>query len=356
MALMRSDYRLTRAMRRQPVDKVPVWLMRQAGRYLPEYRQLREQAGSFLKLMKTPELAAEVTLQPTRRFDVDAAIQFSDILTIPDAMGLGLNFVMGEGPVFERKIERLNDVKALPSLEPLSAFDYVLQAIRQSRKALADDLPLIGFSGAPWTLAAYMIEGHGSRDGFMKARSACYSDPELVRELTARLAGAVTSYLLAQASAGADVLMIFDTWANVLSQRDFLAYVVAPVTEIVEHLKTDEQARQCPIVYFARGLGQRVSVLSSIGVDCLGLDWTTSMADARNTIGDALALQGNLDPAALYAPEETLRAAARNICQEYGRSPGLIFNLGHGVPPDVRPEQVAALVNEVHRWPVEGAN
>lgn len=352
MVAEHNEFRLMKALRRQPVDKVPVWLMRQAGRYLPEYRRLRQEAGSFMKLMKTPELAADVTVQPTRRFDVDAAIQFSDILTVPDAMGLGLEFLAGEGPIFKKKIERFSDVRALPQLDPLIAFDYVLEGIRQSRAELHDNLPLIGFSGAPWTLAAYMIEGRGSREGFIKARSACYNDPSLVRELIARLADAVANYLLAQSKAGVDVLMIFDSWANVLSKGDFLAYVVAPVTQIVQTLKADEQARKCPIIYFARGLGQHVKALSTMGVDCLGLDWTLSIGDVRRMLNTPLALQGNLDPAALYASEEILRSSVRSICDEYGPNPGLIFNLGHGVFPDTNPERVAALISEVHAWPV----
>lgn len=340
---------LLQALRREPADRRPVWLMRQAGRYLPEYRELRARAGSFLALLKTPELAAEATLQPVNRFDLDAAIQFADILTIPDAMGLGLDFRAGEGPHFHRRIERVEEVAALPVLDPERDLGYVLAAIKASKRELDARLPLIGFAGGPWTLAAYMLEGGAGGGSFSVARAATHADPVLVDRLVSRLGATIVAYLIAQAHAGADVLMLFESWAGLLTPLGFKRYLLDPMAEIIAGIKVDTLARHCPLIIFPRGAAQHLIPLAGLGVDALGLDWTVSLGSARTTVGAKVALQGNLDPAALYAPESRLRAAVRTLCADYGPGPGHVFNLGHGISPDVRPESVAVLVDEVHR-------
>ncbi len=340
---------LIQALRREPADRRPVWLMRQAGRYLPEYRELRSRAGSFLALLKTPELAAEATLQPVNRFDLDAAIQFADILTIPDAMGLGLDFRVGEGPHFRQRIARAGDVSALPVLDPERDLDYVLAAIKASKRELSGRLPLIGFAGGPWTLAAYMLEGGAGGGSFPVARAATHADPVLVDRLVSRLGVAIAAYLTAQAHAGADVLMLFESWAGLLDPPGFRRYLLDPMAEIITGIKADTLARHCPLIVFPRGAAQHLVSLAALDLDALGLDWTVPLGTARTAVGAKVALQGNLDPAALYAPEPRLRAAIRALCAEYGPGPGHIFNLGHGISPDVRPESVAVLVDEVHQ-------
>ncbi|MGH8127181.1 MAG: uroporphyrinogen decarboxylase [Gammaproteobacteria bacterium] len=346
---MSHDHDLVRALRREPVQRRPVWIMRQAGRYLPEYRATRERAGSFLTLMKTPELACEVTLQPLARFDLDAAIIFADILTIPDAMGLGLEFVPGEGPRFRDPIERMAQVRALPLPDPETDLAYVLGTVRAAAHELGGKLPLIGFSGGPWTLAAYMLEGRSGGGEFRHARAAMHSDPALVAALVTRLVPAIVAYLAAQARAGADVLMIFESWAGLLTPTDFERYCQEPLGEIIAGLKADPVARDKPLIVFPKGAGQHAAALAALGSDALGLDWTASLGAVRKATGNRVALQGNLDPTALFAPEVELRAAVRAVIADYGDGPGHVFNLGHGITPDVAPDQLAIVIDEVHR-------
>ena len=346
---MSRRHDLVRALYREPVTRRPVWIMRQAGRYLPEYRATRERAGSFLTLMKTPELACEVTLQPLRRFDLDAAILFADILTIPDAMGLGLEFVAGEGPRFRNPIERMAQVEALPPIDPEADLTYVLDTVRAATRELDGKKPLIGFSGGPWTLAAYMLEGRSGGGEFRRARAALHSDPRLADALIRRLASAVTAYLAAQARAGADALMIFESWAGLLTPDGFERYCRQPLADIVEGLKADPVARDKPLIVFPKGAAQHAAALAEIGAEALGLDWTASLGAVREATGAKVALQGNLDPAALFAPEAELRAAVRAVIADYGDGPGHVFNLGHGITPDVDPGQLAIVIDEVHK-------
>jgi len=346
---MSREHDLVRALYREPVSRRPVWIMRQAGRYLPEYRAIRERAGSFLTLMKTPELACEVTLQPLQRFDLDAAILFADILTIPDAMGLGLEFVAGEGPRFRTPLERRSQVEALPLPDPETDLAYVLDTVRAAAHELAGRKPLIGFSGGPWTLAAYMLEGRSGGGEFRRARAVLHSDPRLVESLTERLVSAVTAYLAAQAHAGADALMIFESWAGLLTPEGFERYCRLPLAEIVKGLKADPVARDKPLIVFPKGAGQHAAALAELGPEALGLDWTASLGAVRKATEGRVALQGNLDPAALFAPEAELRAAVRAVIADYGDGPGHVFNLGHGITPDVDPDQLAIVIDEVHK-------
>ena len=349
---MNRESPLLQALRRETPSRRPVWLMRQAGRYLPEYRATRERAGSFLTLMKTSELAAEVTLQPLRRFDLDAAIIFADILTIPDAMGLGLSFVAGEGPRFEAPLERLADARALPVPDADSDLGYVMGSLRQTAAELAGKVPLIGFAGGPWTLAAYMLEGRSGGGEFRRARAAVHGARDLVDAVIERLVEATVAYLAAQARAGADALMLFESWAGLLTCDGFRRHSLEPLRRIVAGLRADPVARERPVIVFARGAGGHAAELAGIGADALGIDWTASLGGVRTATKDRVALQGNLDPAALYAPEAELRAAVRGVIADYGDGPGHVFNLGHGISPDVDPDRVAALVDEVHRIPV----
>jgi len=339
-----ANDRLLRALRRLPVDATPVWLMRQAGRYLPEYRRVREQAGDFLTLCKTPELACEVSLQPLRRYPLDAAIVFSDILTIPDAMGLGLGFRENEGPFFARPLRDDAQIAALRAPDPAEDLAYVTETVRLVRRELDGRVPLIGFSGSPWTLAAYMVEGRSSRD-FTEIKRLMFDRPECLEQLLAVLADSVTAYLVAQMDAGADCVMIFDTWGGVLSGGDYLRFSLEPVRRIVAALK---QRRDRPVILFTKGGGAWLEAMAATGCDALGLDWSAAIGDARRRVGDRVALQGNLDPAALLASEPTIRAETRKILDAFGPGPGHIFNLGHGVLRQTDPEKVAVLVDEVH--------
>ena len=339
-----ANDRLLRALRRRPVDATPVWLMRQAGRYLPEYRRVREQAGDFLTLCKTPELACEVSLQPLRRYPLDAAIVFSDILTIPDAMGLGLGFRENEGPFFARPLRDDAQIAALRAPDPGEDLGYVTETVRLVHRELGGRVPLIGFSGSPWTLAAYMVEGRSSRD-FTEIKRLMFDRPECLEKLLAVLADAVTAYLVAQMDAGADCVMIFDTWGGVLSGGDYLRFSLEPVRRIVAALK---QRRDRPVILFTKGGGAWLEAMADTNCDALGLDWTAAIGDARRRVGDRVALQGNLDPAALLASEQTIRAETRKILAAFGTGPGHIFNLGHGVLRQTDPGKVAVLVDEVH--------
>lgn len=351
MSVLRND-RFLRALRRQPVDRTPLWLMRQAGRYLPEYRATRARAGDFLTLCKTPELACEVTLQPIDRYGFDAAILFSDILTVPDAMGLGLHFVDNEGPAFHRTVRSAADVAALAAPDPEAELRYVMDAVRTIKAALAARVPLIGFAGSPWTLATYMIEGRGSRD-FRHAKAMRYDAPQLLQALLDRLVDAVAEYLAAQAAAGADALMIFDTWGGALDPAGYREFSLAPMQGIVKRLA--QRAPGVPVILFSKGCAAHLPALAASGAAGLGVDWTIDLADARAAVGDRVALQGNLDPIALFATPERIQTQVARVLSSYGSGPGHIFNLGHGILPGTPPEHVAALVEAVHRGSAVGA-
>lgn len=340
--------RLLRALLREPVDMTPVWLMRQAGRYLPEYRALRAQAGSFLGLCQTPELACEVTLQPLRRFPLDAAILFSDILTVPDAMGLGLQFVEGEGPRFERPIRDSHDVDRLFVPDPDASLRYVMDTVRRVRRELANQVPLIGFSGSPWTLATYMVEGQSSSD-FRRIKGLLFSDATRLKRLLAVLVASVTAYLNAQIEAGAQAVMIFDTWGGSLAADHFLHYSRDPMSAIVDGLTRSKDGQRVPVIVFTKGGGSWLPALADTGCDALGIDWTCSLRQARASVGHRVALQGNLDPLALFAPPARLRAEVEAVLADFGAGAGHVFNLGHGVLPEVDPDQVALCVETVHQ-------
>jgi len=335
-----------RALRREPTPYTPVWLMRQAGRYLPEYNATRARAGSFLALAKTPSLATEVTLQPLARFPLDAAILFSDILTVPDAMGLGLYFADGEGPRFERNAA---DEAAIARLEvpDMAKLRYVFDAVREIKRALAGRLPLIGFSGSPFTLACYMIEGAGSPD-FATVRRMAYGRPELLQRLLAINARAVAAYLNEQIVAGADAVMIFDTWGGLLPASAYRSFSLAPMRAVLAALKPAPDGRQVPTIVFTKGGGQWLDELATCGASCVGLDWTVDIAEARQKVGSRVALQGNLDPLVLLTDPGTVRREAAAVIRAAGPAPGHIFNLGHGIVPATPPENVAALVAAVH--------
>jgi uroporphyrinogen decarboxylase len=345
---------LLRALRRQPTEYTPIWLMRQAGRYLQEYNETRRRAGDFLTLAKTPELATEVTLQPVDRFELDAAILFSDILTVPDAMGLGLRFTEGEGPQFERPVRTEADVDALAAPDPETDLRYVLDAVRMIRGALQGRLPLIGFAGSPWTLACYMVEGGGSED-FRTVKTMLYSRPDLMHRVLKVNALAVTDYLNAQIRAGAQAVMLFDTWGGVLSDRAFREFSLAYLAQVVRGLDREHDGEPVPSIVFTKGGGAWLEAIAECGCDAVGLDWTQDIGQARARIGHRCALQGNLDPAVLLAPEAVVRAEARRVLEAFGplrdakgAGGGHVFNLGHGISRFTPVEAVAALVEAVH--------
>jgi uroporphyrinogen decarboxylase len=346
MSELKND-RLLRALLREPVDMTPVWIMRQAGRYLPEYRAIRERAGDFLTLCTTPELACEVTLQPVRRFALDAAILFSDILTIPAAMGLGLYFAEGEGPRFERPLRGESDIAALRAPDPEVELRYVMDTVRLVRRELAGRIPLIGFAGSPWTLATYMVEGGSTRD-FARVKALMYREPPLLQKLLMTLCEAITAYLNAQVEVGAQALMIFDTWGGVLTPRDYLRFSVDPMTRIVAGLKREVGGRRVPVILFSKNAGASLEALAESGCDALGVDWTIDLADARRRVGARVALQGNMDPTVLYAPAPRVREEVAAVLASYGQGSGHVFNLGHGIAPDVDPDHVAVAVDAVH--------
>ncbi len=333
------------ALRRQAVDCTPIWMMRQAGRFLPEYRATRARAGDFLTLCKTPELACEVTLQPVQRFPLDAAIIFSDILTIPDAMGLGLTLKEGEGPRFQHPVRHEQDVQRLFVPDPESELRYVTDAIRLVKAELHGRVPLIGFTGSPWTLATYMIEGRSSRD-FRLIKTMLYDRPALLQQMLNVITEAVIIYLKAQAAAGVQAMMIFDTWGGVLSEAAFLDFSLQHMQRIVTAVQAN--CPEIPLILFTKGGGQWLPALAATGCDALGLDWTCSLARARQLTADKVALQGNLDPAILYASAQVVREQVAAVLADFGSGPGHIFNLGHGVNPDTDPERVAELINAVH--------
>ena len=344
-----QNHRFLSALKREPVDCTPVWIMRQAGRYLPEYRATRARAGSFVTLCKTPELACEVTLQPIARFPLDAAILFSDILTIPDAMGLGLTFATGEGPQFAHPVRSKADIDKLGVPDMAGELRYVMDAVSLIRRELHGRVPLIGFSGTPWTLACYMVEGEGSRD-FARLKAMCWNEPQLAHRLLDTLAQSVAAYLSAQAAAGAQALMIFDTWGGLLGPAPFREFSLRYMTQVVDVLKRDASARDLPIILFSKGAGLHLSNMADTGCAALGVDWTIDLADARRAVAGKVALQGNLDPSVLRSNPETIRREARAVLDSYGNHPGHVFNLGHGITPEVDPEHVKVLVDEVHAY------
>ena len=345
-APLKND-RFLRALLRQPVDRTPVWMMRQAGRYLPEYRATRAQAGDFMSLCKNTELACEVTLQPLRRYAFDAAILFSDILTIPDAMGQGLYFAEGEGPKFKKVIRTPADVEKLPDVSIASELSYVTDAVALIRRELNGSVPLIGFSGSPWTLATYMIEGGGSKD-FRHAKEFLYNHPEAMHLLLDKLADAVSDYLNAQIAAGAQAVQIFDTWGGVLTPTAYRDFSLAYMQKIIDGLTRHNDGREVPVILFTKNGGQWLESIAASGCNAVGLDWTTDIANARERIGSQVALQGNMDPSMLYASPEAIRAEVGSILAGFGSNPGHVFNLGHGITPAVNPDNVGVFVESVH--------
>ena len=335
-----------RALRREPTTHTPVWLMRQAGRYLPEYNVVRAKAGSFMALAQNPDLATEVTLQPLARFPLDAAILFSDILTVPDAMGLGLSFAEGEGPRFARPVRDEAAIKAL-AVPDMRALDYVFKAVAQIKRELGGKVPLIGFAGSPFTLACYMIEGSGSAD-FATVRKMAYARPDLLAQLVEVNAQAVTRYLDLQVAHGADAVMLFDTWGGLLTADAYRRFSLAPMRGIIERLSPAPDGRRVPTIVFTRGGGAWLREIAACGATCVGLDWSVDLKAARAEVGSEVALQGNLDPVVLLTDPATVAREASAIVRAAGRAPGHIFNLGHGIVPGTPPDNVAALVSAVH--------
>uniref|UniRef100_E6QUP9 Uroporphyrinogen decarboxylase n=1 Tax=mine drainage metagenome TaxID=410659 RepID=E6QUP9_9ZZZZ len=347
MTTPRNDTFL-RALLRQPTDRTPVWIMRQAGRYLPEYNQTRARAGDFLSLCKNPDLATEVTLQPLARFKLDAAILFSDILTIPDAMGLGLYFSAGEGPKFERPLREEWEIRDLTAPDPHEKLGYVMSAVSQIRRALDNSVPLIGFSGSPFTLACYMIEGQGGTD-FAETKKMLYQRPDLLHHILSVNAQAVVDYLNAQIEAGAQAVMIFDTWGGALSHAAYKEFSLAYMQRIVSQLTRFKDGAEIPVVLFTKGGGQWLESMAATGCSALGLDWTTHLGQARQRVGTQVALQGNLDPAIVLTDPDTIAVEVAKTLAQYGTGHGHVFNLGHGVNQFTPPENVQALVEAVHR-------
>lgn len=347
MTLLKND-RFLRAIWKQSIDATPVWVMRQAGRYLPEYRKVRAKAGSFMTLCKTPELACEVTLQPLARFPLDAAILFSDILTIPDAMGLGLHFKEGEGPFFERPVQTAKAIQSLSVPDPEVDLRYVLDAIKMIKQELAGTVPLIGFCGSPWTIATYMIEGRANK-AFPLIQKMLQEEPQLLHHLLDVLAQSVAAHLNAQIKAGVQAVMIFDTWGGMLNTEQYQAFSLHYVKQIVASLIKEHEGVRIPSILFTKGGGKWLELMTATDCNVLGVDWLTNLHEARQRVGDKVALQGNLNPEILLSTPEKIEAEVARILEEYGAGSGHVFNLGHGITPDVPPENVAVLVDAVHR-------
>ena len=345
MASLEND-RFLRALLREPVDRTPLWMMRQAGRYLPEYREIRAEAGSFMNLCTNPELACEVTLQPLRRYAMDAAILFSDILTVPDALGLGLYFSEGEGPRFERPISTAAEINALDPARAASELGYVMDAVSLIRKELKGSIPLIGFAGSPWTLATYMVEGGSSKD-FAKVKSLAFNEPELMHQLLSKLATSVAAYLSEQIRSGAQAVQIFDTWGGALSHNAYREFSLRYMAEIIDQLPREADGRKVPVIVFTKGGGQWLEAIADCGADAVGLDWTTDIGAARERVGDRVCLQGNMDPTLLNASPERIREEVAQILTSFGEGSGHVFNLGHGITPGINPDHVAAMVDAV---------
>lgn len=346
MTALKND-RFLRALLKQPVDVTPVWMMRQAGRYLPEYRASRAKAGDFMSLCMNPEFACEVTLQPLDRYPhLDAAILFSDILTIPDAMGLGLYFETGEGPRFKKTVNTLADIEALPIPDPQKDLGYVMDAVSTIRRELNGRVPLIGFSGSPWTLATYMVEGGSSKD-HRKSKAMLYENPQAMHLLLDKLADSVIAYLNGQILAGAQAVQIFDSWGGSLSDAAYQEFSLAYMQKIVNGLIRENDGRKVPVILFTKGGGLWLESMAATGADALGLDWTTNIGDARRRVGDKVALQGNMDPSVLYASPQAIRAEVSRILASYGSGDGHVFNLGHGITPEVDPAHAGAFIDAV---------
>jgi len=346
MTELKNDLFL-RALQRQPVERTPLWIMRQAGRYLPEYRETRAQAGDFMSLCRNPDLACEVTMQPLRRYALDAAILFSDILTVPDAMGLGLYFVTGEGPKFKDPVQTADAIRSLrvPNVE--KELGYVFDAVRTIRRELDGKVPLIGFAGSPFTCGTYMVEGGSSRE-FPTIKGLAKESPEVLDELMDKVAETTTEYLNAQIEAGAQAVQIFDTWGAALEPDDFRRFSLASMQKIVDGLTREKDGRKIPVILFTKGAGPLLKDLTDTGCDALGVDWTTDLAQAREYVQDKVALQGNLDPATLRESPEEIREGVARTLASYGDGPGHVFNLGHGITPDIDPDNLGVLVDAVH--------
>lgn len=345
MADLKND-RFLRALLKQPVDRTPVWMMRQAGRYLPEYRAVRAKAGDFMSLCKNADFACEVTLQPLERYPLDAAILFSDILTVPDAMGLGLYFETGEGPKFKQTIRSEADLNHLSKPTMDGDLGYVMNAVSTIRSELNGRVPLIGFSGSPWTLATYMIEGGSSKD-FRHCKALMYKNPDVMHALLDQLADSVTDYLNAQIKAGAQAVQIFDSWGGALSHTAYLEFSLAYMTKIISGLIREHDGRKVPVIMFTKGGGQWLAPMADSGADALGLDWTTSLCSARAQVGERVSLQGNMDPSVLYSSPAQIRAEVERILADYGHGTGHVFNLGHGIHQFVDPENAGAFIDAV---------
>ncbi|WP_116895127.1 uroporphyrinogen decarboxylase [Pseudomonas syringae] len=346
MTALKND-RFLRALLKQPVDVTPVWMMRQAGRYLPEYRASRASAGDFMSLCKNPQFACEVTMQPLDRYPLDAAILFSDILTIPDAMGQGLYFETGEGPRFRKTVSTLADIEALPIPDAQQDLGYVMDAVSTIRRELNGRVPLIGFAGSPWTLATYMVEGGSSKD-FRKSKAMLYDNPQAMHLLLDKLAQSVTSYLNGQILAGAQAVQIFDSWGGSLSSAAYQEFSLAYMRKIVNGLIRENDGRKVPVIVFTKGGGLWLESIADIGADTLGLDWTCDIGEARQRVGSKVSLQGNMDPTVLYARPEAIRQEVARILASYGSGSGHVFNLGHGITPEVDPANAGAFINAVH--------
>jgi len=349
------NHRFLKALLRQPVDKTPVWIMRQAGRYLPEYLETRKRAGSFLNLCKTPELACEVTIQPLARFELDAAILFSDILTIPDAMGLGLHFVEGEGPRFKNPVQTIAAIKNIGIPDPEDELKYVCDAVRVIRHELNDTVPLIGFSGSPWTLATYMVEGGPSKT-FSTIKKMLYAEPQALHLLLGKLADSVTQYLNAQIAAGVQAVQIFDSWGGILSHQAYQDFSLTYMKKIIQGLTREIDGKRVPVILFTKGGGQWLEAIADSGCDAVGLDWTVDIANAKERIGDKVALQGNLDPAVLFASPEVVKQEAQRIIRSFNDNTGHVFNLGHGIDKSTNPDNVKVLVDAVHEYAARRTN
>jgi uroporphyrinogen decarboxylase len=347
-AILKNDL-LLRALLREPTPRRPVWVMRQAGRYLPEYRATRARAGNFLAMCTNPDIACEVTLQPIDRYPLDAAILFSDILTIPHAMNLGLEFESGEGPRFERPVRTAADIAKLGVPDPGRDLKYVIDAVALVRRELGGRVPLIGFAGSPWTVATYMVEGGGSKT-FGQIKRMMYEAPRSLHRLLDVLAKSTILYLNAQIAAGAQAVMLFDTWGGVLTPAQYEEFSLRYMAEVVDSLTRKAEGRRVPNIVFTKGGGAWVKKTAAIGCDAVGLDWTTDLATARAAVDGRVALQGNLDPAALFAAPDVLREETLRVLKSYGEGAGHVFNLGHGITPDVDPERVAVMIDTVHSY------
>ena len=346
MTELKNDL-LLRALLQKPVPRTPLWIMRQAGRYLPEYREVRAQAGDFMSLCRNPDLACEVTMQPLRRYKLDAAILFSDILTVPDALGLGLHFEPGEGPKFERPVRSAADIRNLPNPDVADSLGYVFDAVRTIRRELDGMVPLIGFAGSPWTVGTYMVEGGSSRE-FPTIKGLAKEDPAVLDEMLDKVAAITTDYLNAQIEAGAQAVMVFDTWGAALERDDYRRFSLANMQKIVDGLTREKDGQTIPVTLFTKGAGEMLADMVSTGCDALGVDWTTDLEQARAYVEDKVSLQGNLDPATLRESPEVIRQGVADTLASYGKGPGHVFNLGHGITPDIYPDNLAVLVDAVH--------